>query len=155
LAELHPMTRPQKITPGEMRTPGLPGSSSFAATTSARTRWWSLPIAGPITSGYRILSLCSLARLADIVVPMPGRISARLRSGPARGELWTSRVGPDHPLGPRGMAKIERKDDSWRKTVCAHSARRRESFRCRSGAGRGWSHSPSRGRRGGRIIKPV
>jgi hypothetical protein len=65
-----------------------------------------------------------------------GRISAGLRSGPARGELWTTRVGPDHPLGPPGMAKIERKDDSWRKPACAHSAHRRESFTRRLAADR-------------------
>ena len=35
-------------------------------------------------------------------------------SGPARGEWWATRVGPDHPLDPLGMATIERKNDSLR-----------------------------------------
>jgi len=40
--------------------------------------------------------------------------------GPTRGEWWTTRAGPDHPLDPLGMAKFERNDDSWRKTaLCA------------------------------------
>src|ERR1700730_6681530 len=29
--------------------------------------------------------------------------------------------GPDHPLGPLGMAKIERKNDSWRKPAQSRS----------------------------------
>ena len=48
-------------------------------------------------------------------VPDVRRISAELRNSPARGELWTTRAGPDHSLGPLGMAKIEARDDSWQK----------------------------------------
>ena len=46
----------------------------------------------------------------------PAGFQRGLTSGPARGVSSRRHAsGPDHPLGPLGMAKIECKDDSWRK----------------------------------------
>jgi hypothetical protein len=85
-----------------------------------------MPIAGRITSGCPVLNRSSCAKRADIEAPMSGRISARLRSGPARGVSSRRHAsGPDHPLGPLGMAKIERGGDSWRKPARARFAHRR------------------------------
>lgn len=70
-------------------------------------------------------SRSSFARLAGIAAPMSGRSSARLTSGPARGVSSRRHAsGPDHRLGPLGMAKIERGGDSWQKPACARFAHR-------------------------------
>jgi hypothetical protein len=77
----------------------------------------------PRNRGLRLPpKLCELRWTSRLSPPHERRTS---RGGPTRGEWWTTRAGPDHPLGPLGMAKIERNDDSWRKTACAHFAHRR------------------------------
>ena len=99
---------------------------SAAATIAALIRSSSMPIAGWITSDCPILNRSSCAKRADIEAPMSGRISARLRSGPARGVSSRRHAsGPDHSLGPLGMAKIERGGDSWQKPARARFAHRR------------------------------
>jgi hypothetical protein len=108
---------------------------SAAATIAALIRSSSMPIAGRITSGCPILNRSSCAKRADIEAPMSGRISARLRSGPARGVSSRRHAsGPDHPLGPLGMAKIERGGDSWRKPARARFAHRADAARARYSA---------------------